>query len=51
MNPFALFFMDQLSVIKAIAARGVKLDTVHFSSREVPEVQILSVDIPEQYLI
>ena len=40
-----------LSVIKAIAARGVKLDTVHFSSREVPEVQILSVDIPEQYLM
>ena len=40
-----------LSVIKAIAARGVKLDTVHFSSREVPEVQILSVEIPEQYLM
>ena len=42
---------EALSVIRAVAARGVKVDTVYFPSKEVPEVQILSVDIPEQYLM
>ena len=42
---------EALSVIKAVAARGIKVDTVHFPQREVPEVQILSVNIPEQYLM
>ena len=42
---------EALSVIKAVAARGVKVDTVYFPTKDVPEVQILSVDIPEQYLM
>ena len=42
---------EALSVIKAVAARGIKVDTVYFPQREVPEVQILSVNIPEQYLM
>ena len=42
---------DALSVIKAIAFRGVRVDTVHFPSDTVPEVQIVGVDIPEQYLM
>ena len=40
-----------LSAIRAIAARGVRVDTVCFPTEEVPEVQILSVEIPEQYLM
>ena len=42
---------EALSVIKAVAARGIKVDTVYFPQREVPEVQILSANIPEQYLM
>ena len=42
---------EALSMIKAIAYRGIRVDTVHFPSDTVPEVQILSVDIPEQYLM
>ena len=42
---------EALSVIRAIASRGVKVDTVYFPTKDVPEVQILSVDIPEQYLM
>ena len=42
---------EALSAIRAIAARGVRVDTVYFPTEEVPEVQILSVDIPEQYLM
>ena len=40
-----------MSVIKAVAARGIKVDTVYFPTMDVPEIQILSVDIPEQYLM
>ncbi|MBE6633118.1 MAG: VWA domain-containing protein [Ruminococcaceae bacterium] len=39
------------SVIKAIAAEGIKVDTVHFPNPEHDEVQILSVEIPEESIL
>ena len=40
-----------LSVIKGIAADGIKVDTLCFPNPESNEVQILSVDIPEQHIV
>ncbi len=42
---------EAMLTIKAVASRGIKVDTVHFPTQDVPEVQIISVDIPEQYLM
>lgn len=40
-----------VSVIKAIAAQGVKVDTMCFPNPAENEVQILNVNIPEQQII
>ncbi|MBQ9097848.1 MAG: VWA domain-containing protein [Clostridia bacterium] len=40
-----------VSVIKAIAADGIKVDTVYFPNEEQSEIQILSVNLPEQQQI
>lgn len=40
-----------LSVIKSIAATGIKVDTVHFPAETTSELQIVSVDIPDQHLM
>ncbi len=39
------------SVIKSIAADGIKVDTVHFPNEEKDELQIVSVDIPDQHFV
>ena len=40
-----------LSVIKSIAAQGIKVDTLCFPNPETDEVQLLSVNIPEQHIV
>ena len=40
-----------VSVIKAIAAQGVKVDTICFPNPEKNELQILNVNLPEQQII
>ncbi len=42
---------EALSVIKSIAAQGIRVDTVHFPTEEKNEVQIVSVDIPDQHFV
>ena len=39
-----------LSVVKAISAQGIKVDTVHFPANDANDVQILSVMIPDQHI-
>lgn len=39
------------SVIKAIAAEGIKVDTVHFPNEEKDEIQIVDVKLPEGDII
>lgn len=38
---------DAASVIKSIAAQGIKVDTVHFSEEYDPDVQIIGVETPD----
>ena len=40
-----------VSVIKAIAAQGIKVDTACFPNPEVNEVQIVSMNLPEQHIV
>ena len=40
-----------VSVIKGIAAQGIKVDTICFPNPEVEEVQIVNVELPEQHII
>lgn len=40
---------EALSVIKTVAAQGIKVDTVHFPTNDVSDVQILSVMIPDRH--
>lgn len=40
-----------MSVIKAIAAEGVKVDTMHFPNPEETEVQINAVVLPDQHFM
>ncbi len=42
---------EALSVIKSIAAEGIVVDTVHFPNSERQEMQIVSVEIPDQHLM
>ncbi len=42
---------EALSVIKSIAAKGIKVDTVHFPKEESSEIQIVSVEIPDQHFM
>jgi len=39
-----------VSVIKAIAAEGIKVDTVHFPNAAHEELQIVGIEIPEQQI-
>ena len=39
------------SVIKAIASEGIRVDTVHFPNAEHDEIQIVSVELPEQHIL
>ena len=39
------------SVIKSIAADGIKVDTVAFPNSDINEIQIVSVNIPEQNIM
>ncbi len=40
-----------VSVIKAIAADGIKVDTVYFPNEEHGEIQILGLNMPEQQIL
>ena len=40
-----------VSVIKGIAADGIKVDTLCFPNPEEDEVQIVSINIPEQHIV
>ena len=40
-----------LSVIKAVAADGIKVDTVHFPNEEHDEIQLVNVNIPTQDIV
>ena len=39
------------SVIKAIAAEGITVDTAYFPNKKQDEIQILGVNIPEQHIV
>ena len=40
-----------VSVIKAVAADGIKVDTVYFPNEAHEEIQIVSVNIPDQHIV
>lgn len=41
---------NAVSVIKAIAAEGIKVDTLCFPNPESDEIQIMAVNVPEQHI-